>query len=189
MRGPRQAPAAENGRARSFLRKNPAANPFRRHETPEQLAHADLSRSGLTIEEVQALGMFATADASQICTDFAAAPAIIIPYFVTPGIPHTYQRGDAILPFCRARYLVSDGAPLPRGRKYDQPANSGTPPYFPQSFDWDAFRRGDCSACVIVEGEKKAAALSATGIPAMAVAGVFNFSDEGFLHADIAAIA
>lgn len=183
-----QNPLAREGRPLGRLGL-PAVNPFKKSRSPDQLAGEDLARSGLTVEAMQAIGMFVTADASQVCEDFAPAPALIIPYFSESGAPLTYQRGTATLPFCRARYLVSEGAPLPRARKYDQPANSGTPPYFPRNFNWAGFHDGDESACVIVEGEKKAAALCAAGIPTMAVGGVFNFSEEGYLHPDIAAIA
>jgi hypothetical protein len=183
------APNSSSTRLAVGRRLQGRANLFTRRFTPEELAYADLARSGLTIEAGQAVGMFTVSDASEICSDFAAAPALIIPYMAAPGVPHTYKRGDATLPFCRARYLAPNGAPLPRGRKYDQPSDSGTPPYFPQIYDWAAFGRGDCSSCVIVEGEKKAAALCSVGIPAMAVGGVFNFSDEGFLHPDIGTVA
>lgn len=154
------------------------------------LAAADLARSGLTLEQAAADGMFPTDDARSVNPDFEAARAIIIYYEDNDGMPLTFIRDGNPQLFCRARYLAPPGFPLPRGRKYDQPSNSGTPPYFPRCFDWRRADRGEIESCVLVEGEKKAVALCLAGIPAIATGGVWNFTDGSApLHPALAKIA
>ena len=153
------------------------------------LAEADLARSGLSLEQALADGMFPTDDASSINPDFARAAAIIISYHDSDGRPLTYDRDGRAQLFCRARYIVPPGFPIPRGRKYDQPNNSGTPPYFPRCFDWRRAERGEIDACGLVEGEKKADALCRAGIPTFAIGGVWNFADSSApLHPALAAV-
>ena len=154
-----------------------------------KLAQRDLERSGLTLADVAHESIFPVDDASLINPAFAKSAALILPYHDAHGRPLTYLRDGRPLPFCRARYLAAPGFPLPRKRKYDQPGDSGTPPYFPRAFDWQGFARGEVTSCVIVEGEKKATALCCVGIPAVAVGGVFNYADGSVpLHPEIAAI-
>jgi hypothetical protein len=189
MKSSRTLPAGEQGRARASAHPGSKANPFRKSCPPEQLAEEDLSRSGITLAAAARAGIIFSEDASTICEDFAPAPALIIPYFEGPGRPETYQRDGVARPFCRARYLVREGAALPRGRKYDQPHHSGTPPYFSLAFNWARIADGEVDACVIVEGEKKAIALCQVGIPAIAVGGVYNFGNESAaLHPSLAAV-
>ncbi|MGA7713921.1 MAG: AAA family ATPase [Rhizomicrobium sp.] len=155
-----------------------------------KLAETDLARSGLTFAQACAEGIFPTDDASAANPDFAAAPALIIPYHDMHGNPVTYLRDGRALHFCRARYLVPPGFPVPRGRKYDQPANSGTPPYFPLCYDWQQVGRGNVTEICCLEGEKKAIALCRAGIPAFATGGVFNYTEgSAALHSAIASIA
>lgn len=153
------------------------------------LAQLDLERSGLNIEVAQDSGIFPVDDAASINPDFAPKPALMLPYFDDRGQMLTYARNGQVVPFCRARYLTLPGWPLPRGRKYDQPTDSGTPPYFPKCFDWQAAQTRGLGALVLVEGEKKAVALCHVGIPAVAIGGVFNFGDgTALLHPALAAI-
>jgi hypothetical protein len=155
-----------------------------------ELAQGDLARSGLRLEQAAIEAIFPTDDASSVNSDFAAAPALILPYHDAHGRPLTYMRGGKAVQFCRARYLVPPGFPLPRGRKYDQPANSGTPPYFPRSYNWRAAERGNVGAVALVEGEKKSLAMVLAGIPTVAIGGVDNFADgSAALHPAIAGIA
>ena len=154
-----------------------------------KLAEADLERSGLSLAAVRGDGVYAVDDASAVNPDFADKPALILQYFDAQGRPATYDRDGRATPFCRARYLVPPGFKLPRGRKYDQPHNSGTPPYFSRCFDWRSVGPGKTDKIVIVEGEKKATALGRAGIPTVAVGGVFNFSDgSSALHPALAKI-
>jgi|GEM_PF-4839368 len=145
--------------------------------TAERLAEHDLSRSALSLATVKVEGMFPIGDASTINPDFAKAPALVIPYHDSAGKPLTYSRDGQAMLFCRVRYLAPPGFPLPRDRKYDQPTGSGTPPYFPRCFDWQAIAHGDVDEICLVEGEKKAVALCNAGIPTVAIGGVWNFTD------------
>ena len=153
------------------------------------LAQLDLERSGLTLEAAQAAGMFPVDNAATINPDFAPKPALILPYFDDRGQMLTYARDGQAMPFCRARYLTVPGWPSPRGRKYDQPMNSGTPPYFPKCYDWPTAETRGVNAIAVVEGEKKAVALCIAGVPAVAIGGVFNFGDgTAPLHPALATI-
>ena len=183
-------PASEDAaRADAPLSELNDGTAFKCSATTMRLAENDLARSGLSLERVSADGMFPTDDASAVHPDFAAARAIILPYYDALGRPLTYDRGGRATPFCRARYLMPQGFPAPRGRKYDQPKASGTPPYFPRAFDWQSIEHGAIDLCVLVEGEKKAVALCRASIPAIAIGGVFSFSETGApLHSALAAI-
>jgi hypothetical protein len=155
-----------------------------------KLAEADLARSGLALEHVSAEGVFPTDNASLVNPDFASAPALILPYHDANRRVLTYERDGRQIPFCRARYLTPPGFKKPRERKYDQPTNSGTPPYFPRSFDWQQVNRGGVTQVCLVEGEKKAIAMCCAGIPAIAIGGVYNFADGSTpLHPALAAVA
>jgi RecA-family ATPase len=159
-------------------------------ETTRMLAETDLARSGLTLAQAYESGMFAVDDASAVNPDFRPTPGVIIPYFDSLGRPLTFTRNGRPLLFCRVRYLRTTGFLLPNGRKYDQPADSGTPPYFPPCYDWARIERGEVKALVVTEGEKKALALCHAGIPTLAIGGVWNFTESGAsLHSDIAAVA
>ena len=154
-----------------------------------QLAETDLARSGLSLEAALSNGIFPVDNAASVNPDFAPSPAIVIPYFDIEGKVLTYQRGGMAAPFCRARYLHRPGWPTPKGRKYDQPRDSGTPPFFPKCFDWHIASAQGLQALALVEGEKKAIALCLAGIPAIAIGGVFNFGDgSSGLHPALAVI-
>lgn len=158
--------------------------------TTRKLARLDLERSGLSLDGAASAQIFPVDDASTVCRDFATAPALVIPYRDPRGRPITYEKDGVAHPFCRARYLTIPGYPLPRGRKYDQPADSGTPPYFATIYDWSNLEHGEVAACVITEGEKKALALCCAGIPAVAIGGVFNFADHSAgLHPELRDVA
>jgi RecA-family ATPase len=159
-------------------------------EATRALAGADLARSGLTLAQAYESGMFAVDDVSAVNPEFESMPGLIIPYSDSLGRPLTFTRNSRQLPFCRVRYFRPTGFLLPKGRKYDQPADSGTPPYFPRSYDWARIERGEIKSLVITEGEKKAIALCSVGIPTLAIGGVWNFAESGAsLHSDITAVA
>lgn len=154
------------------------------------VAQADLARSGLTLEEAQENGMYAVDDASAVHPDFAAHPAIIIPYTHMGGSPVTYEVNGAHVPYVRCRYLPVLGKPLPKdGRKYDAPRGSGSQIHVPQSLAQSILPAG---AVCVVEGEKKAAALCKAGIPCVAIGGVDNVCEskavQHALHPDLAAV-
>jgi RecA-family ATPase len=168
------------------------ANPDPQKECSEatlKLAEADLARSGLNLAQAFEHGIFAVDDASKVHPDFAPAPGLIFPYYDAQGRPLTFDRGGRRFVFCRVRYLGTMGLVL-RGRKYDQPGDSGTPPYIPPPYDWARVERGEVKFVVFTEGEKKTLAINRAGIPAVGIGGVWNFAESGAaLHSAIAAIA
>jgi hypothetical protein len=183
-------PQCPSQKAAHFIAGNGSRAQPRCSPSTLKLAQADLERSGLSLDQADAEGMFPTDDASAACPDFAAAPAIIIAYYDARGLPVTYERDGRAHPFCRARYLARPGFPLRRAGKYGQPAGSGTPPFFPRCFDWRQFENGQANDVCWVEGEKKAIALCRAGIPAVAIGGVWNFGDgSASLHPALAALA
>lgn len=154
------------------------------------LVKLDLARSGLTLEDAEANGMYFVDDASTVHPDFARHPAIIIPYFGIDGSPVTYAANGVAVPYMRPRYLAGGMTPLPKdGRKYDAPRGSGSQIYVPQAFTASILPDG---AVCVVEGEKKAAALCKVGIPCVAIAGVDNVRESksltSALHPDLAAV-
>lgn len=150
----------------------------------ESLAERDLARSGLTLDAVRQSGVFVADDASSVSPDFAAKPALIFPYRRVDGQPTTYERDGHTLLMCRARYLVRAGERLPKGRKYDQPAGSGVQIYFPRNLDLAALG----GTVALVEGEKKAIALTSAGMPCIGLGGVDCFRQSGALHPELAAV-
>lgn len=176
---------------RSIRPSAPAATEFRGN-MPQcsrsilRLAESDLARSGIIFEQAETAGFFPVDNANTINLDFATAPGIIIPYYDEAGRSCTYLRDGRTLQFCRVRYLAAPGFQLPRGRKYDQPGDSGSQLYIPRSFDHQAAKKG---GIVITEGEKKALALCLAGIPAIGIGGVWNFGGEGApLHPALSAL-
>ena len=152
-------------------------------------AEAKLAESGLTPADARAMGMFPTDDASAIHPDFAAVSALVLPYFDAAGDYSAFDLGGVKVPFCRVRYLPAPGAPLPKGRRYDQAGASGTRPYFPRSPFWAQAAAGGLGRVAVVEGELKAAALCTAGIPAVAIGGVDCFGGEGAaLHPALATL-
>ena len=162
-------------------------------ESTQDLAAADLARSGLTSADAEALGMFAVDRANSVNPGFKPVPALVLPYFDAQGQPLTYERAGFPASFCRVRYLTdSSGWRLKSAQRYAQPAGTGTPVYLPCTVDWSDPALSRSGGVVLTEGEKKAAALCSQGIPAVAVGGVFNFSDKDAaapLHQDLARIA
>jgi hypothetical protein len=150
----------------------------------KQLAERDLARSGLTLASVEQEGVFPIDDASSINPDFAPKPALIFTYRCLDGQQATFEREGRTLLMCRARYLPAPGQPLPKGRKYDQPTGSGVQVYFPRGLDVAALVG---STIAIVEGEKKAIALTRAGMPCIGLGGVDCFRQSGGLHPELAA--
>ena len=159
--------------------------------TTLQRAEHKLAESGLTLDDARATGMFPTDDASSIHPDFAAAPALVIPYLDASGDYSAYDQEGLRVPFCRVRYLPAPGRPPPKERRYDQAGASGTRPYFPRSDCWAQAAAGALDGVVVVEGELKAAALCKAGIPAVGIGGVDCFGDgvAAALHPALGALS
>lgn len=145
-------------------------------------AIADLERSGITLADVEAAGLFSVERASEIYPDFDDLEALVIPYYMPDGSFMTFTRDGAELDFCRVRYLdppVSRGFKSAKPQRYSQPGNSGTRAYFCPLVDWTRILNDAQEPLVITEGEKKAIAGCSAGYPVIALGGVFNFTNGG----------
>lgn len=157
-----------------------ASGPLRGWAVPQStiaLAEADLKRSVLTIEQARANGVQFVDSAREVNPGFAPKPVMVFPYFDARRRPATYIIDDIARPVSRVRYLVPQGFSLPKGQRYDQPADSGTPPYFPLCCDFQRVLNGEVDAVAVVEGEKKSIAMCEAGIPTIGIGGVWNIAD------------
>jgi hypothetical protein len=154
------------------------------------LALQDLARSGITGDQAGAAGIGVVANAKAICDEYAAAPALVIPYLDVDG-QHLSP------PFARIRYLADppskNGNPFkaPKPQRYAQPSNSGVHAYFPPGtrVDWRAVSEANDYPLIIVEGEKKALAASLHGFATVGLGGVYNFISLGELLPELEAFA
>ncbi len=155
-----------------------------------KLAKADLERSGIDTEEAEYAEMRSVTDASTICPDFQAHPALIIPY-VDPWTDDfiQYERDGEMVPFCRVRYYAPEkkvhGFKKEKAIRYSQPQESGVHPYFPivDGIDWVAIAKDIKVPIMITEGEKKALSACLAGVPTIGLGGVYNFTTNGELLA------
>jgi hypothetical protein len=156
----------------------------------QDLAEQDLARSGITLAQAEAAGMFAadTAQEEPYDTDFHNLPALVIPYAdPLTGEQMTFERSGAELPFLRVRYLKTP--PQKRGlikkkpQRYGQPKNSGVRAYFPRTdnVDWREAHENREVPILITEGEKKSLAACLAGVPTIGLGGVYNFLVDGRL--------
>jgi hypothetical protein len=145
-----------------------------------RLAVEDLARSGIPAEHAQAAGIAVVPDAKRICDEYAAAPAIVIPYLTVDG-------ANLVPPFARIRYLADppmrNGNPFkaPKQQRYAQPSNSGVHAYFPPGtrVDWRTVADTPDYPLIIVEGEKKALSACLAGFATIGLGGVYNFLAQG----------
>jgi len=155
----------------------------------EALALADLRRSGLSPEQASFAGIGAVTCARDLCTAYAAVPALVLPYADLKGRPL------ASPPFHRIRYL-SDAPKrrtslfrAPKVQRYAQPPGSPVYPYLPvqKRFLWADVAADATHPLLIVEGEKKALKASVEGFACVGLGGVFNFFREGALLPELEA--
>ena len=151
-------------------------------EDVEEMAIADLARSGIDPEQAGVAGMMPVDDAAEIYEDFQELPAILIPYYdPLTAEPIYFERDGDQLPFARVRYLQDVDRPKGFAKRevirYSQPLNSGIHAYFPQTddIDWQEVFDDVEIPIVITEGEKKALRGCLAGIPTIGLGGVFNF--------------
>lgn len=145
-------------------------------------AVADLQRSGISEQDAETAGLFYVEDASTIYPDFDNGPALVIPYYRPDGEFMTFDRDGEELDFCRVRYLapkVEGSFARKKVQRYSQPGSSGTRAYFAPQIDWRHIVDDAQEPVLITEGEKKAIATCAAGFPAIALGGVFNFTNGG----------
>ncbi len=129
---------------------------------------AKLAESGLTAEDGERCGF--TLFTKEDCPRELAlkGAGFRIPYFDLNG---------ELLPLLRVRYL--DPIRARRGDQlrlvtYSQPKGSRAEPYFSPLLDWAQPR----PVTLITEGENKANCACKNGLPAIALAGVYNFSGK-----------
>lgn len=146
----------------------------------QDAALAQLARWGISEAEATRAELFDVDDAGSIYSDFSSLPAIVIPYYAPDGSPVTFQRGGEAAPFCRVRYLEQPssarGFTAHRPQRYGQPADSGTPVYWPPVLAWPAMLADVAQPLVVTEGEAKALAGALAGFPVLAFGGVFNWT-------------
>jgi P4 family phage/plasmid primase-like protien len=132
---------------------------------PEILA--TLEESGIPVSYGERMGLSVVTAAEALAESGTkhevSGSAIRIPY---PG--STLPNGS---PYCRFRLL----APTAGAPKYIGASGQDSAIYFPPGFD-----ELPTDAICITEGEKKAAAATAHGIPCIGIAGVFNWFDPGY---------
>ncbi len=155
-----------------------------------KLAKQDLLASGIGTSQAKELEMYSVTDASTICPHFPKVPALIIQY-VDPEtdefITYVDENGETQI-FCRAKLYhpksKTQGFTKQKGPpKYLQPPGSPVEAYFPpvtfeyegEELTWDEVLDDPDIPIMIVEGEKKAAAGCATGMPVIGLGGVNSF--------------
>lgn len=107
---------------------------------------------------------------------------MILHYLDLDGKPlqHTYRDGK-LKPYIRVRWAIpgnhldKDGKAI----KYQTPPNGGSPLWLPQWIIHAYTSNHEYDTLYITEGEKKADALCLSGIPAVGITGIHNWSNEG----------
>lgn len=146
----------------------------------DQLAIADLARSGLTPEDAQAAQLFTVDNCKELFPEWRNAPGLVFPYLhpITKA-PLAFERHGRTEPFARVRYtrmpILVNSKKKPR--RYDQPRESGVHAYFPPNMDWAAVINGKDPIC-FTEGEKKSLLACKHGFPVIGLGGVYNFMDR-----------
>lgn len=136
------------------------------------------SWGGLTPEQAADAGLFEVSNAAEVYPDFAAIPAIVLPYYNPDRTLMTFERGGKQLPFCRVRYLENpqaQGFTKKKPKRYAQPGRSGTRVYFPRCLDWQRLIADVQEPLLATEGEGKALKAAYSGLPCFALGGVYNF--------------
>lgn len=148
-------------------------------------ARKDLARSGITPEEAEEAGIYATRDArAELGPAFQPLPAIVIPYpdpFTGDLIQYEDRDGEPA-DFFRVRYLEKPEAPGKgwdggKFQRYAQPPKSGVHPYFPalDDLDWSEVLADPSESLIVTEGEKKSLRACLAGYNCLGLGGVYNF--------------
>lgn len=154
------------------------------------LMEAKLEASGLTMDDAILLGIDPFDDLAVLDPAFDKMPGMRFSYTDPFGNPTAAQPGWD--PFYRVRRLdppkesrtgfdaqtTGKSTKKKRDLKYNQPAGTGSLPYFPQIIDWSdviADPDGDNSSIVITEGELKAAKACKEGFNCIGLGGIWSF--------------
>lgn len=140
---------------------------------------ADLKRSGLTLIDAERMGCvpLVSAEAKELGYGSEAGAGYLIPYHDPAGkrLSQKFHR------FRRLGFINKDGG------RYRQVANTMSRVYVPpvRGFEWNRVLRRDPRnpsvkrRLYLVEGEKKAYAMTKAGFPTLGIGGVWNFAAKG----------
>jgi hypothetical protein len=134
-----------------------------------RLMHEDLKRSGLTPKDAKSLSLKPLdAQALQALAGFQTGPGYEIPYQDFQG---------SLIEFSRFKLFFPTSF---KGRevRYWQPSKSLPHIYLPGLVNWKKVLEDPELEVWITEGEKKAAALCAQGVPCVAVSGVWAWTSK-----------
>jgi Domain of unknown function (DUF3854)/Family of unknown function (DUF5906) len=138
-------------------------------ELPRALALKDLARSGLRERDFKRLRLEAltSEEVFQLTAGRFKSRAIKFPY-LTPG--------GRVTGYFRLRFLDSvRGFGARKVIKYWQPADSEIRIYFSPGIEWLKLLADPTAELWVTEGEKKAAAACAAGLPVLGLGGVWNW--------------
>lgn len=150
--------------------------------------HEKLKQSSLTIADAKKLKfeLLTGEDLSLKYPKLTKLPAagFTIPYFGVNG---------TLTPFYRYRYLEQPkrtgfaAVTEQKQMRYIQPVATSPRVYFPPLLNWSEYlaRPVEQRSLIITEGELKAACACKMGIPVLGLGGVFNFTSDGRLLADL----
>lgn len=133
----------------------------------------DLKRSGLTDADAKKAGYRPlTAEATKELTGIHCA-SYLIPY---------HDANGKETEFWRVRYTETPlgffGSMMKKPPRYSQQLNTLPRFYFPRSVDWTKFNQDETEPLAITEGEKKAEKACKSGIPCIAVGGVWAWRSK-----------
>jgi len=144
-----------------------------RKRTPRQLMLADLKRSGLTDGDARKAG-YKPQTAQQInklTGNYAAG--YLIPYHDVNGKKTKYWR---------VRYTEevkgAFGSSKKKPLRYTGPPGEIPRFYYPPGYDWRSLAKDTSESLIITEGEKKALKACKSGLPTIAVAGVWSWRSK-----------
>jgi Domain of unknown function (DUF3854) len=145
----------------------------------------DLKRSGFNLKQIEAM-QIRDVSPDELAATFRAAYAKLglkgyrnlpevhayeIPYFDFKGKPAGYSRYRLL-----EEFIPEKGK---KAAKYMQLPGTKSKFYLSPFCDWEVVAHDVTQAVYFVEGEKKAAALTLLGFPAIGLGGVWNWKTEG----------
>ena len=139
----------------------------------ETLEH--LAESGITPEIARACRLFDD-NMSPTAVQCGATSAIAFPYFDVDGAPdYSFVRERLLYPPATGFAAMVAKDPRPR---YIQEKGSVNRAYLPPLVRWDEIAKDTDRGIIITEGEKKAIAGCAAGVPVLALGGVHSFQSK-----------
>ncbi len=174
MKKPNAAPAERAVVSKSSNSKKPRASrqaPF----TVFEMALADLARSGLTVDDAAAM-QIAPGDPEELRgLGLPSKKSYEIPYFDIKGESTGFRRWRYLEDTRDALAQKTDKKPI----RYVQERGTRPQMYLAPMVPWEATIADTSIPIGATEGEKKAAAMCAAGIPCIGLGGVWSFKSEG----------